>query len=117
MSFLYLLKPFSLPTKTFFSKVDEYLASQGKPKVFSRHFEGVFSDQKICQGCPHRYEREQTFMALNLTVKSNNLQESLDQVNPFLNLNEIKPVPNLQRSLFRLTLFATFVTYLIVGVS
>ena len=61
-------------------KVDEYLASQGKPKAFSKHFEGVFSDQKICQGCPHRYEREQTFMALNLTVKSNNLQESLDQV-------------------------------------
>jgi hypothetical protein len=33
----------------FRTQVDEYLASQGKPKVFSRHFEGVFSDQKICQ--------------------------------------------------------------------
>ncbi len=60
-------------------QVDEYLAKHRKPKLFSSKFEGVFSDQKICQGCPHRYEREETFMALNLTVKSNNLQESLDQ--------------------------------------
>ena len=60
-------------------QVDEYLKEKEKPKIFSKKFEGVFSDQKICHGCPHRYEREQTFMALNLTVKSNNLQESLDQ--------------------------------------
>ena len=60
-------------------QVDEYLLKNKKPKIFSKKFEGVFSDQKICHGCPHRYEREQTFMALNLTVKSNNLQESLDQ--------------------------------------
>ena len=60
-------------------QVDEYLMENKKPKIFSKKFEGVFSDQKICHGCPHRYEREQTFMALNLTVKSNNLQESLDQ--------------------------------------
>ena len=60
-------------------QVDEYLISRGKPKIFSEKFEGIFSDQKICQGCPHRYEREQSFIALNLTVKSNNLQESLDQ--------------------------------------
>jgi len=60
-------------------QVDEYLHSEKKEKIFSKKFEGVFSDQKICEGCPHRYEREQTFMALNLTVKSNNLQESLGQ--------------------------------------
>ena len=39
----------------------------------------MFSDQKICHGCPCRYEREQSFMALNLTVKSNNLLESLSE--------------------------------------
>ena len=33
----------------------------------------------ICQECPHRYEREQSFLALNLIVKSNSLLESLDQ--------------------------------------
>ncbi len=60
-------------------QIDEMLTEKKKPKIFSRYFEGIFSDQKICQGCPHRFEREQSFMALNLTVKSNNLQESLDQ--------------------------------------
>ena len=60
-------------------QVDEYLQSEKKEKIFSKKFEGVFSDQKICEGCPCRYEREQSFMALNLTVKSNNLQESLSE--------------------------------------
>ena len=60
-------------------QVDEYLADKKKSKVFSPFFEGVFSDQMICQGCPHRYEREQSFLALNLIVKSNSLVESLDQ--------------------------------------
>jgi len=58
-------------------QVDEYLGSQNKDKIFSKLFEGVFSDQKICEGCPHRYEREEKFMSLNLEVKSGNLQESL----------------------------------------
>ena len=60
-------------------QVDEYLHSQNKEKIFSKKFQGVFSDQKICEGCPHRYEREEAFMALNLTIKSNNLVESLGQ--------------------------------------
>ena len=60
-------------------QVDEHLSAQTKEKIFSKQFEGVFSDQKICDGCPHRYEREQSFMALNLTVKSPTLQESLAQ--------------------------------------
>ena len=58
-------------------QVDEYLVSQNKEKIFSRLFEGVFSDQKICCGCPHRYEREEKFMSLNLDVKPGSLQESL----------------------------------------
>ena len=33
----------------------------------------------ICKECPHRYEREQIFLALNLTVKSHNLVDSLEQ--------------------------------------
>eukprot|EP00095_Tigriopus_kingsejongensis_P003305 maker-scaffold355_size198070-snap-gene-0.39 protein:Tk03305 transcript:maker-scaffold355_size198070-snap-gene-0.39-mRNA-1 annotation:"ubiquitin carboxyl-terminal hydrolase 24 isoform x8" len=61
------------------NQTDEHLEKFKKTPAFKKHFEGVFSDQKICQGCPHRYEREETFMALNLPVKSNNLQESLDQ--------------------------------------
>ena len=60
-------------------QVDEWLAARNRPKIFPAYFEGTFSDHKICQECPHKYEREQPFMALNLTVKSNNLTESLDQ--------------------------------------
>ncbi|CAL1268833.1 unnamed protein product [Larinioides sclopetarius] len=60
-------------------QIDEYLTKNGWDPVFKPKYEGVFSDQKICQGCPHRYEREETFMALNLPVKSQNLIDSLDQ--------------------------------------
>ncbi|GIY96406.1 ubiquitin carboxyl-terminal hydrolase 24 [Caerostris extrusa] len=60
-------------------QIDEYLIKNGWDPVFKPKYEGVFSDQKICQGCPHRYEREETFMALNLPVKSQNLIDSLDQ--------------------------------------
>ncbi|KAF8763443.1 Ubiquitin carboxyl-terminal hydrolase 24 like protein [Argiope bruennichi] len=60
-------------------QIDEYLMKKGWDPVFKPKYEGTFSDQKICQGCPHRYEREETFMALNLPVKSQNLLDSLDQ--------------------------------------
>ncbi|CAB4058031.1 USP9_24 [Lepeophtheirus salmonis] len=61
------------------SQVDDYLSLNKRNKVFAPRLEGIFSDQKICQGCPHRYEREQMFTALNLPVTTNNLVESLDQ--------------------------------------
>ena len=61
-------------------QVDEYLQSIKKEKIFSKKFEGVFADQKICEGCPCRPEREESFMALNLPVKSNNLQDSLNEL-------------------------------------
>lgn len=51
----------------------------GKEQIFKRKFQGVFSDQKICKDCPHSYEREEVFFALNLTVKNATLQESLAQ--------------------------------------
>lgn len=60
-------------------QVDEYLIKIGCDPLFKPFYEGLFSDQKICQGCPHRYEQEETFLALNLPVKSQSLKESLDQ--------------------------------------
>ena len=51
----------------------------GKDEIFKKKFQGIFSDQKICKDCPHRYEREEAFFALNLTVKNATLQDSLDQ--------------------------------------
>ncbi|XP_033116308.1 ubiquitin carboxyl-terminal hydrolase 24-like [Anneissia japonica] len=60
-------------------QIDEFLKANGKKQVFKSKFQGVFTDQKICQDCPHRYEREEEFFALNLTVKSQNLEASLEQ--------------------------------------
>ncbi|KAK7081025.1 Ubiquitin carboxyl-terminal hydrolase 24 [Halocaridina rubra] len=61
-------------------QVDDYLKAQRQESVFARRFEGIYSIQRICQDCPHRYEREEPFLALNLTVtKCHDLQDSLDQ--------------------------------------
>ncbi|KAL5016318.1 hypothetical protein ScPMuIL_005907 [Solemya velum] len=58
---------------------DEHMKKTGKDEIFKKKFQGIFSDQKICKDCPHRYEREEAFFALNLTVKNATLQDSLDQ--------------------------------------
>ncbi|XP_077980970.1 ubiquitin carboxyl-terminal hydrolase 24-like [Glandiceps talaboti] len=60
-------------------QLDEYLKKQNHKELFKPKFQGIFSDQKICKDCPHRYEREEPFFALNLTVKSQNLESSLEQ--------------------------------------
>ncbi|XP_038074652.1 ubiquitin carboxyl-terminal hydrolase 24-like isoform X2 [Patiria miniata] len=60
-------------------QLDEFLKKNKQKEVFKPKFQGIFSDQKICEDCPHRYEREEEFFALNLTVKSHNLESSLDQ--------------------------------------
>ena len=59
--------------------IDEHLFKIEREKLFHSLLGGVFSDQMICKECPHRYEREQIFLALNLTVKSHNLVDSLEQ--------------------------------------
>ncbi|KAG1652915.1 Ubiquitin carboxyl-terminal hydrolase 24 [Nymphon striatum] len=60
-------------------QLDEYLRKANREMIFKHVYEGMFTDEKVCQECEHRYEREDSFMALNLTVKTNNLQDSLDQ--------------------------------------
>lgn len=60
-------------------QIDEHMKKIGKEEIFKSKFQGKFSDQKICKDCPHRYEREEAFIALNLTVKNATLQDSLDQ--------------------------------------
>ncbi|XP_076009077.1 ubiquitin carboxyl-terminal hydrolase 24 isoform X4 [Genypterus blacodes] len=61
-------------------QLDENLKKMGREQIFKNTFQGIFSDQKICKDCPHRYEREETFMALNLGVTScQSLEISLDQ--------------------------------------
>ncbi|XP_053549190.1 ubiquitin carboxyl-terminal hydrolase 24 [Bombina bombina] len=61
-------------------QLDEYLKKMGRDQIFKNTFQGIYSDQKICKDCPHRYEREEAFMALNLGVTScQSLEISLDQ--------------------------------------
>uniref|UniRef100_A0A2K6F1M8 Ubiquitin carboxyl-terminal hydrolase 24 n=1 Tax=Propithecus coquereli TaxID=379532 RepID=A0A2K6F1M8_PROCO len=61
-------------------QMDEYLKKMGRDQIFKNTFQGIYSDQKICKDCPHRYEREEAFMALNLGVTScQSLEISLDQ--------------------------------------
>lgn len=60
-------------------QIDEYLKSKSQEPLFKKNLQGLFSDQKICEGCPHKYEREEPYFALNLPVKCGNLHDSLDQ--------------------------------------
>ncbi|XP_041474973.1 ubiquitin carboxyl-terminal hydrolase 24-like isoform X2 [Lytechinus variegatus] len=60
-------------------QLDEYLKQSGQKEVMKQKFQGLYLNQMICQDCPHRKEREEEFFALNLTVKSNNLNDSLEQ--------------------------------------
>jgi ubiquitin carboxyl-terminal hydrolase 9/24 len=60
-------------------QIDEYLKKMNKEPIFKNILEGTFSNQFICTDCPHRYEREEAFLGLNLPIKSGNLEESLLQ--------------------------------------
>ncbi|CAF0953347.1 unnamed protein product [Adineta ricciae] len=61
-------------------QIDEYLKSMKQEEVFRKNFEGIFCNQMICtNGCRHRYEGEERFMALNVAVKVDSLNESLNQ--------------------------------------
>ncbi len=61
-------------------QIDEYLKSIKQEEIFHKQFEGIFCNQMICtNGCRHRYEGEEKFMGLNLAVKVDSLNESLNQ--------------------------------------
>uniref|UniRef100_A0AAY4DN76 ubiquitinyl hydrolase 1 n=1 Tax=Denticeps clupeoides TaxID=299321 RepID=A0AAY4DN76_9TELE len=60
--------------------LDEALKALGHPTMLSRVLGGSFADQKICQGCPHRYECEESFTTLNVDIRNHqNLLDSLEQ--------------------------------------
>ncbi|XP_059944215.1 probable ubiquitin carboxyl-terminal hydrolase FAF-X isoform X5 [Mesoplodon densirostris] len=60
--------------------LDEALKALGHPAVLSQVLGGSFADQKICQGCPHRYECEESFTTLNVDIRNHqNLLDSLEQ--------------------------------------
>ncbi|XP_057352255.1 probable ubiquitin carboxyl-terminal hydrolase FAF-X isoform X2 [Manis pentadactyla] len=60
--------------------LDEALKALGHPAMLSQVLGGSFADQKICQGCPHRYECEESFTTLNVDIRNHqNLLDSLEQ--------------------------------------
>ena len=61
-------------------QMDEYLKTIKQDEIFHKQFEGIFCNQMICtNGCHHRYEGEEKFMALNLPIKVDSLNEALNQ--------------------------------------
>lgn len=60
--------------------VDEALKALGYEQVMNRTLLGIFSDQKICKGCPHRYCKEQPFNVISIDIRNHsNLHDSLEQ--------------------------------------
>nr|DBA34073.1 TPA: hypothetical protein GDO54_001675 [Pyxicephalus adspersus] len=60
--------------------LDEALKALGHPTMLSKVLGGSFADQKICQGCPHRYECEDSFTTLNVDIRNHqNLLDSMEQ--------------------------------------
>ncbi|XP_059824246.1 probable ubiquitin carboxyl-terminal hydrolase FAF-X isoform X2 [Mobula hypostoma] len=60
--------------------LDEALKALGHTTMLSKILGGSFADQKICQGCPHRYECEESFTTLNVDIRNHqNLLDSLEQ--------------------------------------
>ena len=54
-----------------------YQKIQREP-IFRDRYKGIFRDVKQCEGaCAHRFEREQEFYGLNLSVTTGNLVDSL----------------------------------------
>lgn len=46
--------------------LDEALKALSQDQVMSKTLGGSYSDQKICQGCPHRYDCHLKHLLLNL---------------------------------------------------
>lgn len=59
---------------------DEALKALGYEQRMTQVLGGLFSDQKICKTCPHRYSREQPFSVISVDVKNySNLTDSLHE--------------------------------------
>ncbi|OON23845.1 UBA/TS-N domain protein [Opisthorchis viverrini] len=60
-------------------QLDEELRKLRKEPFFQAIYQGIFLDSKFCDECEHRYDREEVFSAINLAVKTHDLQEALNQ--------------------------------------
>lgn len=63
-----------------FESIDEGLKDLGYSQLMGATMGGCFSDQKICQECPHRYSKEEPFSALSVDIRNHSsLCDSLEQ--------------------------------------
>ena len=60
--------------------VDDGLKALGQEQVMSKQLGGLFSDQKICKECPHRYSKEEPFSVISVDIRNHSsLLDSLEQ--------------------------------------
>ncbi|XP_075145926.1 ubiquitin carboxyl-terminal hydrolase-like faf isoform X2 [Haematobia irritans] len=63
-----------------FESLDEGLKALGHTQLMNATLGGSFSDQKICQECPHRYSKEEPFSVFSVDIRNHSsLTESLEQ--------------------------------------
>uniref|UniRef100_A0A336MFC5 ubiquitinyl hydrolase 1 n=1 Tax=Culicoides sonorensis TaxID=179676 RepID=A0A336MFC5_CULSO len=63
-----------------FESLDEGLKALGHPQLMGATLGGSFSDQKICQGCPHRYSKDEPFSVFSVDIRNHSsLTDSLEQ--------------------------------------
>ncbi|XP_062714941.1 probable ubiquitin carboxyl-terminal hydrolase FAF isoform X1 [Aedes albopictus] len=63
-----------------FESLDEGLKALGYPQLMGATLGGCFSDQKICQDCPHRYSKEEPFSVFSVDIRNHSsLTDSLEQ--------------------------------------
>lgn len=63
-----------------FESLDEGLKALGHPQLMGSTLSGCFSDQKICQECPHRYSKEEPFSVFSIDIRNvSSLTDSLEQ--------------------------------------
>ncbi|KAI5714812.1 hypothetical protein M8J77_005865 [Diaphorina citri] len=60
--------------------LDEALKSLSQDQIMARILGGLYSDQKICQECPHRYSKEEPFSVISVDIRNQcSLLDSLEQ--------------------------------------
>ncbi|XP_057829363.2 uncharacterized protein LOC131040449 isoform X2 [Cryptomeria japonica] len=62
-----------------YDAIDETLKTYHPEATLAKIFGGIFAQQIICRGCPHKSEKEEAFAAISVDVKNKkNLLESLE---------------------------------------
>lgn len=51
-------------------KIEKLIKGTPQEQTLKNLFYGVFANEFICKGCPHRSEREEPFMAIPLTIRN-----------------------------------------------